>query len=334
MNKNKVELSGAPSRAEANRRRALQHYIEWQGRDLPSLPYEVCLYLADCYGRIDRRRMDLALSALGYWHKENDFPDPTACPSVIDLVCQLWDRMPLRRKPPFQRPPSIVDVMHLVEAHERCFSPRTPPDLDPRGNSLKSIYRSELIAYRNRAILLIGFWFGMTTAEVCRLMRHDVKITSSSLEITSNRIGESGRRRRNTFQIVRLPLLCPLAALEDWLACVGNSSHYLFPRTTRKALPGPVSSRSVQVSFNKLMAANNGPPFRMPSLRYSLYFFLADNGWSRQKILAHVPFYKKQASKTRIINTRRDGRIDLLAFSSEDISNITSIVESSCYQAA
>lgn len=73
----------------------------------------------------------------------------------------------------------------------------------------------------------------------------------------------------------------------------------------------------------------------MRSLRYSLYFFLLDNGWSRQKILKYVPFYNKAASKIRIGKTTRDittgGAHHKIC--ADDMAEINSIIEKNLYQA-
>jgi hypothetical protein len=131
-------------------------------------------------------------------------------------------------------------------------------------------------------------------------------------------------------------LLCPLAALEGWLNYPGTASHYLFPRTTRQALPGPVSSRTVQDNLKKIMATLDGLAFSIRSLRYSLYFFLEENGWPRQKILKHLPFYTKRASKTRLGKTARDTSSPPLSSNipPETMSAITLIFENSRYRLA
>jgi len=314
---------------------SLHHYLDWQARDLPALAYEVCLYLADCYVRGDEKRIDPSLAAIHRWHQDNDFPDPTKCPSVIALARHIRDRKHPQGHPPIHPPPSIADVMSLADAHERRFFPETPPNAE-RDEVVRSTRFSRLVARRNRAILLIGFWFGLTTAEVCKLRWNAVTMAGDFLKITTVRINANKRRTKYSFELGRLPLLCPLAALEDWMAYACGSSNYVFPCSRRKALPGPVSSRTVQDSFNKLIKKNNGPVFSMRSLRYSLYFFLADNGWSRQKILRYVPFYKKEASKNRLSRTRRDITTEKTPsrLRAEDLLSISSIIESSLYQTA
>lgn len=324
MDKDRSEpRDGLSARQEANYRRALRRYIKWQGRDPPFLAYEICLYLVECYGD-GKIGIDTTLAAISNWHKTNGFPDPTQCPLVVELAQDIKRWLSPKYRSALQLPPSIVNIMHLAEAHELSLST----------DSVKSFFPSQCIAYRNKAILLIGFWFGLTTAEVCRLTIRDIKITHTSLEIITSRVARGGARY--SFEISRLPLLCPLAALEDWLSHPGIAGQYLFPRTTRRVLPGPVSSRVVQDSLNKLMAAQNVPPFNIKSLRYSLYFFLAENGWSRQKILNHLPFYTRHASKTRLGKTARD--IPSAQASSgippETMSEITSILENSRYNPA
>ncbi len=335
MEKDKVKPSsgGLSSRQAAQRRCALRHYIEWQERDLPSLPYEVCLYLAHRYS-CGKGGINLTLAALSAWHTQNGFPDPTQCPSVVRLAHHINRCLSPRFHPTLQPPPSILDVMLLAEAHKRCLCAETSPDGKAREDLAPPKPPSELIIYRNKAILLIGFWFGLTTAEVCELKRSDIKITKNSLEITTNRITEG--RARYSYRIGRLPILCPVAALEEWLNYPGSSSDHLFPRASRKVLPGQVSSRGVLVFFNKLMAAQNRPTLNKRSLRYSLYFFLMEIGWSRRKILKHVPFYRGNASRKRLAKTSRDTSSHRIppVIATQVLSAITLAFEKSRYQPA
>lgn len=328
MDKDRAEpSSGLSACQEGNHRRALRRYIKWQERNPPFLAYEVCLYLVDCYGH-GKVGIDTTLSAISNWHKNNGFPDPTQCPSVVGLVHEIKRCVSPKYRSALRLPPSIVDIMLLAETHEFSLVPEGPT------YSVKSFSASKCIAARNKAILLIGFWFGLTTAEVCGLTKRDIKITNISLEITTSRVAWGGARY--SFEISRLPVLCPLAALEDWLSYPGITSHYLFPRTTRRALPGPITSRTVQGYLNKSMASHDVPPFNVQSLRYSLYFFLTENGWSRQKILKYLPFYTRRASKTRLGKTTRDVSSSRTPSSilPETMSAITLIFENSRYKPA
>ncbi|SDN80972.1 tyrosine-type recombinase/integrase [Pseudomonas jinjuensis] len=335
MYTNRAELNRIhPGWAKNAQRRALRPYIEWQQRDLPTLSYEVCLYLSDNFGLIDSKQMSFTLSALGHWHKENNFPDPTASPSVIELLRQIKCRTPRQTCPSLQLPISINDVIYLSELYGRQFSPEMALGEDRRDNETRKVSSPAFIALRNRAILLIAFWFGLATREVCKLTKDDLHITKNTIKITANRLSPNGGRERYSFQITRLPLLCPLAAIEDWLAHSGSSTHYIFSCASRPTRTTPVTSRTVQSSFKKLMSTHAGPPRNTRSLRYSLYFFLIDNGWSRRKILKYAPFYISHASKTRVGKTQRDRDKDRPEISPEHISSILLAIENSLYRSA
>lgn len=336
MRKRKTKRIYDPeARLAAARHKTLQSYTKWQKQELPALAYEVCLYLADNFCNSDRRRISFMLDALSHWHKENGFPDPTACPSVTDLVRQIWDRMPLPSVPAFQRPPSITDVMYLAEAckHHRA-SPTSSSDADSRKDLAKPISKTELIAFRNRAILLIAFWFGLTTSEACSLTKKDIKITGNTLGVTTDRPGENGVRARYTFEISRLPVLCPLEALEDWLAHSKNTTHYLFPHITKLARSVPVGAPVVHQELKKMVAKNGREKINTRSFRYGLYFFFVKNGWPAKKILKHLPFYQKNSVDSRIRRTQRVRYCDLPVLSKEEISKIKSAFSQSHYYAA
>ena len=161
-----------------------------------------------------------------------------------------------------------------------------------------------------------------------------VKITVGTLRVTTNRPDENGGRARYSFEISRLPVLCPLAALEDWLAHSKNSTHYLFPHITKLARSVPVGAPSVHEELNKMIADNNREKINIRSFRYGLYFFFAKNGWPAKKILKHLPFYQKNAVDSRIRHTQRVRYCDLPVLSKEEISKIKLVFSQSHYHAA
>jgi hypothetical protein len=277
----------------------IQHYLQSPQRNLPALPYEVCIYLAECYACGNVRLLKSKLLAIGRWHTENGFPDPTECRSVMRLTQLIRAATELKANA-LKPPPTISDVKCITDVLQQYYhyTSATPHRLAFNQKS----------ACRNRAIWLIAFWFGLNTSDVCRLRRRDVHLDQNSLTITTKWIGGQGEEKFS-FRLTRLPIICPVSALDVWL---GNSTcpvDYLFPRTSHKSLTGPVSSRSVHAFVKKLMAATPGASANTSDQHYSLYFFLAANGWSRREILEILPFYKMSPSKTRILKTKN--RLDL-----------------------
>ena len=299
--------------------KALQHYLASPTRSLPALAYEICIYLADCYACGDIKRLGFRLATIGRWHQTNEFPDPTASPAVVALVRQIRGKPRIRRKEKLQRPPSITEIKYIAEAMQH------------RSNT-SSDTRIKKTACRNSAIFLISFWFGLRIAQICRLRAKDINITETTLTITTDYLSGKGGQPRLSFQLGRLPALCPSSALENWLRYSSKLDGYLFPRTTRKSLPGPVGSRAVQADLKRLMGSSPFAGVSTRSMRYSLYFFLTEIGWTRQKILETLPFYGRVPSKTRIGNTRnlRSMPSGHSGISAAELLSIESVLSNSC----
>lgn len=273
----------------------IQHYLQSPQRNLPALPYEVCIYLAECYACGNVRLLKSKLLAIGRWHMENGFPDPTECQSVMRLTQLIRAATELKQNA-LQPPPTISDVKCITDVLQQYYH--------PNGAIPSRLTFHQKPACRNRAIWLIAFWFGLSTSDVCRLRRRDVLLDQNSLTITTKWISDQSEQKLS-FRLTRLPVICPVSALEVWLRNSTDTVDYLFPRTTRKSLTGPVSSRSVHAYVKKLMAATPGTSANTSDQHYSLYFFLAANGWSRHEILERLPLYQKSPSKTRILKTKK-----------------------------
>lgn len=273
--------------------KVIQHYLQSPQRYLPALAYEICIYLAECYACGNVRLLNSRISAIGRWHHDNGFPDPTVCPSVINLSRRIRTETSKNIRVKTQAPPTISDLKCITDVMKQNFEESTP--------ARPTATRMQKVACRNRAIWLICFWFGLTTSEVCRLTTKDIHLDSNSLTIITTRTGVHEEKTKYSFRLTRLPKLCPITALEDWFACAEFPRHYLFPRLSRSSLPGHVGSRSVHCSVRQLMAKKT--PNESACTRsqcYSLYFFLAANGWSRKLILRALPFYQACRLKNRI----------------------------------
>lgn len=331
-------VSGVPRETispsvETHYRRVLNNFVQQYGYELPVLAYEVCIFMADCYKKRDYERMKITLMSLGWWHRNNNYPDPTKSPMVSNLIQQINENFCPKRRIAIQRPCSIDELFILTKAYREYISTYALT-LDDSCVDLTATRTFESIVLRNTAILLIAFWFGLTTAEVCGLTRADVVISRGSLRITSERFRKDKGTARFSFQLDRLPLLCPLTALEEWLAKSDESQRYLFPRLGRWNFSGPITSNMVQVNLNEFIKNSQALHSRINirSLKYSLYFFLMESGWSRKKILAHVPLYKKSSSKNRINKSVKATRNrDSSCISADVKSKIIAILEKSRY---
>lgn len=282
-------------RKERYSQSVIQHYLQSPLRSLPALAYEICIYLAECYACGNVRLLDSKVLAIGRWHTENGFPDPTESRSVIHLTKAIKTAASEKASKVLQAPPTITDVKRITDALLLRLTPSDSTSSTPTS--------TQKVACRNRAIWLIGFWFGLTTSEVCRLRKRDVHLDQTSLSISKKWLDDD--QLKLSFRLPRLPILCPVSALEAWLRISDNSVEYLFPSTCGRSVGGAISSRSVHADVRKMMASIPDLSVNTGVQHYSLYFFLTANGWTRSKILEMLPIYKAAPSKIRTLKTKQ-----------------------------
>lgn len=304
---------------------ALQRFVETQDCRLPALPEEVCLYIMKCYKNRDLKCINSALWALHHWHERNDFPDPTSSRSV-QVLSAFFRKMMYYPRQALEKPCSINELIKLTEAHVK-----DAPLVTSSPKRRETHHINEKTAKRNKAIILIAFWFGMTLAQVCKLRRSDIRMGINTLGITIP-IKAAGRSRQLFFEIDRLPVLCPLTALEDWTACSEAFEPYMFTKLSRGDQSRPISSQSVSSYIIKIsMGANIQRPRTQITFHYGLYFFVLEHRWTRRMALKYLPFYRVAASKTRAGKTIRSTQSEICPLPRKLISEILSTYKRSRY---
>jgi integrase len=199
-------------------RAAVAHFTEWCAAHvqvpLPAAPETVAAFLAAEAGRgLAVNTLRLRHAALRYLHLLAGYPPPTASPMVSATFAGI------RR------------------AHRRPLRKKTALVLDPLRAAVQAIPDS-LPGRRDRALILVGFAAALRPSELARLdvgavTRHDDGI-ALFLPWRKNDQEAQGT-------IVWLPVgrtdLCPVRALEAWLAAAEIVEGPLFRRLWR--LPPP-----------------------------------------------------------------------------------------------
>lgn len=122
---------------------AVEHFeVSWGGL-LPATADSIARYLACCAGQFSVNTLKLRLAALGQWHIEQGFPDPTKAPLVKKVLKGIRELHPAQEK---QATP--LQIMHL-ESLDVYWATRLEQLNDPT-----AILRIQ----RNRALVLLGFW--------------------------------------------------------------------------------------------------------------------------------------------------------------------------------
>lgn len=202
----------------ANTRRAyesdLRHFLAWGGA-VPATPQTVACYLANHASVLAIATLARHIIAIRRVHIAQGHSDPT--------------RSELVRR-------TFQGIRRLCRRPQRRAAAITPADLA----AICSLLGDNPKDVRDRAVLLVGFGGAFRRSELCAIDRGDVDIGASGMTITIRRskTDQEGQGRK-----VAIPRgrgsLCPVAALERWLAVSGITEGAVFRPVTRAGRVGP-----------------------------------------------------------------------------------------------
>ncbi len=187
-------------------RAAIEHFeVQWGGF-LPTTAESVARYLAAYAGELSINTLKLRLSALAQWHNSQGFADPTKAPVVRQVFKGIRALHPVREK---QAEP--LQLRHLEQVIGW---------LDEEGAAAAAEGRQAdlLRARRDRALILLGFWRGFRSDELCRLqIEHVQAVAGSGISLYLPRSKGDRDNLGRTFHTPALQRLCPVQAYVDWI---------------------------------------------------------------------------------------------------------------------
>ncbi|MGE8453762.1 MAG: site-specific integrase [Pseudomonadales bacterium] len=184
-------------------RAAIEHFeVQWGGF-LPATADSVARYLAAYAGELSINTLKLRLSALAQWHNSQGFADPTKAPVVRQVFKGIRALHPVREK---QAEPLQLQHLEQVIAW-----------LDEEGAAAAA--EADLLrARRDRALILLGFWRGFRSDELCRLqIEHVQAMAGSGISLYLPRSKGDRDNLGRTFHTPALQRLCPVQAYVDWI---------------------------------------------------------------------------------------------------------------------
>ena len=187
-------------------RAAIEHFeITWGGF-LPATADSVARYLVEHAGVLAINTLKLRLSALAQWHNSQGFADPTKAPVVRKVFKGIRALHPAQEKQ--AEPLQLQDLERVIDWLEQ--EAQTAKAQQDRPSLLK--------AYRDRALILLGFWRGFRSDELCRLQIEHVQAHAGN-GITLYLPRSKGDRENlgQTYQTPALLKLCPVQAYIDWI---------------------------------------------------------------------------------------------------------------------
>jgi integrase len=267
------------ARRESTTRRyqqALAHFeVSWGGF-LPASSDSVVRYLAENAGlSISTLRGHLA--ALARWHQNHGFADPTKAPQVRDVLRGIQALHPrqVRQAEPLQ-----------LQELERCV---TALQLEEASSDLPVRLR----AGRDRALLLLGFWRGFRSDDLCRLRIETNQLLPGeglSLFLSSSKTDREHQGR--TVSVPALKRLCPVQAYEDWLALSQLQAGPVFRSLDRWGHLAPTALHPYSVSrvLRRALTRSGvaGERYSGHSLRRGFATWATRNQWSPKDLMEYV----------------------------------------------
>jgi len=263
-------------------RQAIEHFeVTWGGL-LPATADSVACYLADHAQTHAINTLRQRLAALSRWHQDQGFPDPTKAALVKQVLKGIREVHPARERQ--ARPLQLEQLARLVDWLERSIGEaRTRDD------------RKTLLAMtRNKALVLIGFWRGFRSDELCRLRIEHIEVqpgTGMTLYLPRSKSDRDSRGR--TYRTPALSRLCPVTAYQDWVGAAFLDDGPLFRRVSRWGQVGDeaLSPGSVVALLRRLFrdaGLTEPDSYSSHSLRRGFATWASANQWDVKALMAYV----------------------------------------------
>jgi integrase len=262
-------------------RAAIEHFeVSWGGF-LPATGESVARYLADHAATLSINTLKLRLSALAQWHASQGFNDPTKAPMVRKVLKGIRALHPAREK---QAAP--LQLIHLEQAIDWL-----------QGEAERARQQQDactvLRCKRDAALILLGFWRGFRSDELCRLQVEDVQaIAGAGITLYLPRSKSDRENLGRTYQTPALQRLCPVQAYIDWISCAALVRGPVFRGIDRWGNLGtqPLHANSVIPLLRQVLerAGIAAAHYTSHSLRRGFATWAHHNGWDLKSLMSYV----------------------------------------------
>lgn len=270
----------------ANTRRsyasAIQHFeIEWGGL-LPATIDSIARYLAAYAESLALNTLKHRLAALSRWHQDHGFPDPTKAPKIRQLLKGIRALHPAEEK---RAKPLELEILRgvadwLTSAAAAAVS---------RGDSASVLRHT-----RDRALILLGFWRGFRSDELANLRIEFIEIKpGEGLTCFLPRSKGDRKLEGRSYSCPALSRLCPVEAVEDWLALSKLTAGPLFRKIDRwgHLSEAELTPSSIIPVLRKLLSqagVADADSFSSHSLRRGFAQWAGMSGWDIRELMSYV----------------------------------------------
>ena len=273
---------------------AIEHYeVSWGGF-LPATSDSIARYLAEHAGTLALNTLKLRLAALSQWHVSQGFPDPTKAPLVRQVLKGIRSLHPAREKQ--AAPLRLQQLQQAADALERQAE-----------QALQDGDRSVLLRVRrDRALLLLGFWRGFRSDELCRLQAEHIEaVPGAGMTLYLPRSKGDRDNLGVTHQAPALRRLCPVQAYLDWIGTAGISHGPVFRRIDRwgRLAEEGLNPNSLIALLRRILEQAGIPAeaYSSHSLRRGFATWAAGSGWDMKALMQYVG-WKDMKSALRYVD--------------------------------
>lgn len=273
---------------------AIEHFeVSWGGF-LPASSESILRYLAAYADKLAYSTLKQRLAALAQWHISQGFPDPTKAPAVRQVLKGIRALHPAQVK---QAAP--LQLQHLEQAVNWL-------DGEARDAALRGERGTLLRCRRDAALLLIGFWRGFRSDELCRLRVEDIRAQAGTGMTLFLPYAKGDREHRGTtYQAPALARLCPVEAYLNWISAAGIAYGPVFRRIDRwgNLAEDGLHANSLIALLRQILgrAGIAAEAYTSHSLRRGFATWATRNGWDLKALMSYVG-WKDASSAMRYID--------------------------------
>ncbi|SEP87733.1 tyrosine-type recombinase/integrase [Pseudomonas sp. NFPP19] len=270
-------------------RAAIEHFeVQWGGF-LPATAESVARYLATYAGELSINTLRLRLSALAQWHSSQGFADPTKAPVVRQVFKGIRALHPVQEK---QAQP--LELQHLEQVVAWLDEEVANAAAEQRQGDL-------LRARRDRALILLGFWRGFRSDELCRLqIEHVQAVAGSGISLYLPRSKSDRDNLGRTFHTPALLRLCPVQAYIEWINSAALVRGPVFRGINRwgQLSEQGLHANSVIALLRQALerAGIAGEHYTSHSLRRGFATWAHRSGWDLKSLMSYVGWKDMQSA--------------------------------------
>ncbi|EOE1003062.1 TPA: site-specific integrase, partial [Pseudomonas aeruginosa] len=260
---------------------AVEHFEVTWGGFLPATSDSIVRYLVDYADTLSLNTLKQRLAALAQWHIRHGFPDPTKTPTVHQVLKGIRTLHPSQTKQ--AAPLQLQHLEHAVEWLEQ--------------EAMCLFQAEDLAGYlrcrRDTALLLIGFWRGFRSDELCRLQVEHIQAEAGA-GMTLFLPWSKGDRDNlgTTHYVPALRRLCPVQAYLDWIGAAGIARGMVFRRLDRwgNLNEAGLNPGSLIVLLRQILqrAGIQADLYTSHSLRRGFATWATANGWDIKALMTYV----------------------------------------------